>query len=362
MNSLPLSVCRAHRANGSHERISSSAWKTHLCALLSTARTSVHWVRRSVSTRVKACSPPVMPPSWPTRSAPTSPGPCVLPLGEGADRDLVHQTRGRLGRGAPAYAQGTFLGAQQPVDGGRADALELLAGIGVQVELAKLLQKRHLHAQDRHQALAAQAAEQVPDLPQRRNDLLVVEARSAAPAAALADHDLDHLAVAALEHRLAPHPQHPPGVVAGAAVQLDELVEHRRLLSFAGAPVPVGHLLGERLALPHGEPHLLRPPPRWWAGRSCGCFDEAPVSVRVGCFDEAMRALDLIPATCDTFLLSHMAEFIARHLEETMHTKTKPALIVVLAIALSSSVVRRRGRHGRRRGSGAHGDHVESPL
>ena len=74
MNSLPLSVCRAHRANGSQERISSSAWKTHFCALLSTARTSVHWVRRSVSTRVKACSPPVMPPSWPTKSAPTSPG------------------------------------------------------------------------------------------------------------------------------------------------------------------------------------------------------------------------------------------------------------------------------------------------
>ena len=178
--------------------------------------------------------------------------------------------------GATAYAQGAFLGAQQPVDGGRADALELLAGIGVQVELAKLIQKRHLRAQDRHQALAAQqTAEQVPDLPQRRDDLLVVEARSTAPAAALADHDLDHLAVAALEHRLAPHPQHPPGVVAGAAVQFDELVEHRRLLSFAGAPVPVGHLPRERLALIHGEPHLLRPPRRCWAGRSCGCFDEA---------------------------------------------------------------------------------------
>ena len=92
----------------------------------------------------------------------------------------------------------------------------------------------HLRAQDRHQALAAQTAEQV-DLPQRRDDLLVVEARSTAPTAALADHDLDHLAVAALEHRPAPHPQHPPGVVAGAAVQFDELVEHRRLLSFAGA-------------------------------------------------------------------------------------------------------------------------------
>ena len=29
-------------------------------------------------------------------------GPGVLPLGEGADRDLVDQTRGRLGRGATA--------------------------------------------------------------------------------------------------------------------------------------------------------------------------------------------------------------------------------------------------------------------
>ena len=48
-------------------------------------------------------------------------GPCIVPLGEGADRDLVDQARGRLGMGAPAYAQGTFLDTQQPVDGGGAD-------------------------------------------------------------------------------------------------------------------------------------------------------------------------------------------------------------------------------------------------
>ena len=90
-------------------------------------------------------------------------GPGVLPLGEGADRDLVHQTRGRLGMGAPAYAQGTFLGAQQPVDGGSADERELPARVGVQGEFAKLLQHRQLSAQDRHQPFAAQTAEQVPD-------------------------------------------------------------------------------------------------------------------------------------------------------------------------------------------------------
>ena len=64
-------------------------------------------------------------------------------------------------------------------------------------------------------------------------------------------------------YRLAPHAQQPAGVVAGAAVQLDELIEHRRLLSLADAPAPVGHLSGDRLALTHGEPHLLRPPPSW---------------------------------------------------------------------------------------------------
>ena len=102
---------------------------------------------------------------------------------------------------------------------------------------------------------------QVPDLPQRGEDLLVVDAAALAPRPALADHDLDQFAVAALEHRLAPHAQQPPGVVAGAAVQLDELVEHRRLLTLAGAPVPVGHLSGDRLSLTHGKSHLLRPPP-----------------------------------------------------------------------------------------------------
>ena len=107
---------------------------------------------------------------------------------------------------------------------------------------------------------------------ERRDDLFVVDAGSAASAAALADHDLDQFAVAALEHRLAPRPQQPPGVVARAAVQFDKLVEHRRLLCPAGTPVPVGHLARERLALTHGEPHLLRPPPGWWAGRSCGCL------------------------------------------------------------------------------------------
>ena len=72
---------------------------------------------------------------------------------------------------------------------------------------------------------------------QRRHDLLVVDTAAAPPLAALADHDPDQLAVAALEHRLAPHAQQPPGVVAGAAVQRGVLVEHRRLLWLAGASV-----------------------------------------------------------------------------------------------------------------------------
>ena len=45
-DSLPLSVCREHRANGNQERISSSPWKTRFCGLLSPAWTSTHSVRR----------------------------------------------------------------------------------------------------------------------------------------------------------------------------------------------------------------------------------------------------------------------------------------------------------------------------
>ena len=39
--------------------------------------------------------------------------PGVLPLGQGADRDPADQTRGRLGMGAPAEAQGAYIGAQR---------------------------------------------------------------------------------------------------------------------------------------------------------------------------------------------------------------------------------------------------------
>ena len=150
--SLRLSVCKPPRAMGIHARISRNSWKTTFCALLSTARTPVHCVRRSESTRVKACSPLVMHRDRADQRRPL--GPCVRPLGKGADGDLVGQTRGRLGIGAAGYSYGIFLGAQQPVDGGSADALAILARVGVQGELAKLFQQRQLIAQDRDQPFA----------------------------------------------------------------------------------------------------------------------------------------------------------------------------------------------------------------
>ena len=95
----------------------------------------------------------------------------------------------------------------------------------------------------------------------RRCHALIVVAGAAASRAALTDHDGDQLAAAALEDRLAPHAQHPAGVVAGAAVHLDELVEQGGLLAPGGAPVPFDGLCGDRLSLTHGKSHLLRPPP-----------------------------------------------------------------------------------------------------
>ena len=95
MNSPPQSVWRPTNAKGSYERTKRSAWNPHFWGLFSSARGSVHCVTWSVSTSVKACSPP----SWPTRPpAVHLGGGCpgthlthrgILPLGEGPDRDLM---------------------------------------------------------------------------------------------------------------------------------------------------------------------------------------------------------------------------------------------------------------------------------
>ena len=50
----------------------------------------------------------------------------ILPLAEGAYRDLQHQgAGGPLRVTAPTQRQLAFLGAQQPIDGRRADAQQL---------------------------------------------------------------------------------------------------------------------------------------------------------------------------------------------------------------------------------------------
>ena len=53
----------------------------------------------------------------------------VLPLAEGADRDLQHQRPGELPRvAAPAQREFAFLGAQQPIDGRRAESADIEVG------------------------------------------------------------------------------------------------------------------------------------------------------------------------------------------------------------------------------------------
>ena len=83
-------------------RVHRSAWNTHFWTLFSTARNSVHWVTRSVTTRVKACSPGAMTAVVAHQIGAHLAGRGIRPFGEGADRDLMHQAGSGLGVGAPA--------------------------------------------------------------------------------------------------------------------------------------------------------------------------------------------------------------------------------------------------------------------
>ena len=111
----------------------------------------------------------------------------VLPLAEGADRDLQHQRPGGFLRvAAPAQREFAFLGAQQPIDGRRADAQQLGAYLGGKRDLAlaarvPALVVRQPEPQRGRQPFAAQVAEVAPQLGQRGDDLLVVHPRRALP-------------------------------------------------------------------------------------------------------------------------------------------------------------------------------------
>lgn len=182
-------------------------------------------------------------------------GSCLVPLGEGAHRDLTLEQAARLGVAHALEAQAPAFAGQQAVDGRRRHGKQLLAHLIRELEFAVALQGRDGPTHDRRQALAADAAERRPDLAERRQQLGAVGRSAAAPAPAL----LWWLTAGPLA-------QPPRRVAAVVAAERAELVEHQPAFALAGALVASRHLPGDRLPLVHRQGHRRRPPCRPCAG------------------------------------------------------------------------------------------------
>src|SRR5512134_295543 len=126
MNSEPLSESSPSKGNGRVRSMSTSAWKHQRCALFGNARISVQPVATQVRSRVWQNCPTGLPPSWATRSTSQNPGARVVPVGEGADRDLTLQQGAWLGAGTALDLEPLALGCEEPVDRRSRDVQELL--------------------------------------------------------------------------------------------------------------------------------------------------------------------------------------------------------------------------------------------
>ncbi len=177
-------------------------------------------------------------------------GPVLVPLGEGAHRDLALQQAARLGVAHTLEAQAAALGGRQAVDGRRRHGEQLRPRLVGELELAVPFQCRDGPCHGRYEALAADAAARRPDLGERRDQLGAVGRPAAATA--LAARQLSAGTCAQQPGRVAP-------VVAGEGA---ELVEYQPALVLAGAHVAPRHLPGDRLPLAHRQGHRRRPPCR----------------------------------------------------------------------------------------------------
>src|SRR5450759_5548161 len=108
----------------------------------------------------------------------------LVPLGEGAHRDLALQQATRLGMAQALEAQAPAFGGQQAVDGRRRHGEQLRARLIRELQLAVTFQSRDGPRHGRCQALAADAAERRPDLAERREQIRAVERGAAAAALA----------------------------------------------------------------------------------------------------------------------------------------------------------------------------------
>jgi len=185
------------------------------------------------------------------------PGPGVVPLGEGAHRDLTAQQGARPRQRAALEAQAAALGGEQAVDRARRHGEELLALLVAEFELAVALEGRDGGFHGGREALAADPAEGRPDLGERDEQLAPVGRSAAAP-----PHPPGRLPTG-------PGAQQARRVAAVVAGEGAELVEHQAPLLLGGPAVAPRHLPRERLSLRHRQGHR-HPPcrlPSWRQAR-----------------------------------------------------------------------------------------------
>jgi len=166
-------------------------------------------------------------------------GAALVPLAEGAHRDLAAQEAAGPREARAAQLQAATLAGEEAVDGRHRHREQLRARLVRELELAVTFQRRDGPRHGRCQALAADAAERRPDLGERPQQIGAVD-RGAAAAALAARRGSAHL--------LTQHPCRVASVVAGEGA---ELVEHQPAPPLAGALVAPRHLLGDRLPLAH---------------------------------------------------------------------------------------------------------------
>jgi hypothetical protein len=175
----------------------------------------------------------------------------VVPLSEGAYRDLASQQAAGLGAARAAQGGAATLAGEQPIDGRGGDREQLLTLLAAELDLVVPLERRHELGQEGRQALAADAAGDRPALAQRRACLGAVDAPAIAPARS-----------GRPGRGTGAQAQEARRVAAVVAGERAEFVEHAAALTLAGAHVALRHLLGDLLPRCHRQGHAPPPPER----------------------------------------------------------------------------------------------------
>jgi hypothetical protein len=169
------------------------------------------------------------------------PGPLIVPVGPGADRDLGLQQRPGFGVGSAPHREPGPFHREPAVDGGGAHA-DQQVGLGVgDLQLLIPAQHRHQDRQYRRQPLPRRGPQHRPAQHERGDHVGAVD-RPARRAG------FDH-----------PRPQSPPqraaGVVAVPAGQLDQLIENPALRGPIRASIRPRLDHRHRSPLTHRQPH-----------------------------------------------------------------------------------------------------------